>query len=400
MLARKITRNEGGFYCRFSGRITLANYLLPPILRRPTALEYLMTVYQLRRPLMFAIVCWLCSSATVQAKEGKGIKIHTEMRQAAIDFLASLDDQLREQSTFDFRGPERTDWHFVPKQRAGVSFKEMNLQQRRAAHVLLRSALSDKGYLKATTVMSLEQVLRRLEADRENVEEIRDPEKYWFAIFGDPAKDGSAGGGPWGWRVEGHHLSLNFTSDDGVVVGTAPLFFGSNPSEVRIGPKMGLRVLGREEDLARALMAALTPEQQAKAIISTQAPAEVLTAPGQPIDIGAPAGISAADLTKRQRQLLRQMVTNFLRHLRSTLASKEIHEVEQAGVENIHFAWAGSQERDENHYFRIHGPTFILEYDNARGNHAHLVWHSRDNDFGSAVLHRHYQESPHHHDQP
>lgn len=340
--------------------------------------------------LVLASAAWLPVEGF--GKELPTMQVSREMREAAIDFLGTLDERLKEQVRFDFEGSERTDWHFIPKERVGVSFKEMNLIQRRAARVLMRSVLSEKGYLKATTIMSLEQVLRLLEADRENVEQIRDQEKYWFAVFGDPA-----GEQPWGWRVEGHHLSLNFSSVDRLVAGTTPIFFGANPAEVRIGPRMGLRTLGDEEDQAREFMAALDVNQRGQAIISEEAPGDVLTVPGAALEIGKPAGIAAESLNDAQRQLLEEMVRSFLHHLRAALAETEIAAVEQAGMEKIHFAWAGSLEPDKNHYFRLHGPTFILEYDNAQGNHAHVVWHSLRNDFGADVLRRHYEESPHHH---
>src|SRR5690606_19093335 len=140
--------------------------------------------------------------------------------------------------------PERTDWHFVPKDRIGVKWGDMNIEQRRAAHNLLRTALSSQGYLKATTIMSLESELRRIESSRPGVNNIRDPEKYWFALFGDPTGDE-----PWGWRIEGHHLSLNFSSVTGQVASVTPAFFGSNPAELRDGFRAGLRILGKEEDL-------------------------------------------------------------------------------------------------------------------------------------------------------
>lgn len=329
--------------------------------------------------------------APTQAKDNPHIAVNAEMTSAATSFLESLSPELRENAEFQFDGEQRTDWHFIPKDRVGVSFKEMNLEQRRAARLLMRSVLSEKGYLKSTAIMSLEQVLRLIEASRENVDEIRDPEKYWFAVFGDPA-----GGKPWGWRVEGHHLSLNFTSVDGKVASVTPLFFGTNPAEVRIGPRIGLRVLGDEEDQARDLMAAFTDSQRNQATISETTPADVLTVPGKPIDIGQPAGIAAGDMDEIQQVLLKRMISSLANHLRPALAKKQLRAALSGDFDKIYFAWAGSLDREENHYFRIHSPNFILEYDNAQGNHAHLVWHSSSNDFAARVLHRHYKESPHH----
>jgi len=332
------------------------------------------------------ISCMAICAVATHAKEAPPQGVGTQMQAAAEVFLDSLSPELREQASFEFDDKQRTDWHFIPKDRLGVSFGEMNLDQRRAARKLMRSVLSDKGYLKATTIMSLERVLRLMEADRENVSEIRNPENYWFAIYGDPA-----GEKPWGWRVEGHHLSLNFTSVDGVVAGTTPLFLGANPAEVRVGPRVGLRVLGDEEDQARALMATLDEAQRQQTIISSQAPGDVLTVPGEPIDIGAPKGLAASEMTEQQQIMLTDMVESLAHHLKASLAEAEVAKIESAGIEQLHFAWAGSLDPEQKHYFRLHGPTFVLEYDNAQGNHVHLVWHSSKNNFAAQVLHGHYQ---------
>jgi hypothetical protein len=268
----------------------------------------------------------------------------------------------------------------------------MNVEQRRAAYTLLRTALSSQGFLKATTIMSLEGVLRELEADRPDVEQIRDPEKYWFSVFGDPAADA-----PWGWRVEGHHLSLNFSSATGKVIATTPSFYGANPAEVRHGPRAGLRVLANEEDLARAIMTAASPEQRQRALLSADAPNDIITAPGNSIDLGKPAGLAAADMSNVQKTLLRRLLSEFAHNLRHELAQRELAAIEEAGIDHVHFAWAGSVNPGEPHYYRLHGPTFILEYDNTQNdaNHVHAVWHSRENDFGLDFLRRHYEDNPH-----
>ncbi|TWT36507.1 hypothetical protein KOR34_14130 [Posidoniimonas corsicana] len=341
----------------------------------------------------YATLVGLCLIGVARAHEhahhdapSTQLEVNEQMRQAAIDFLAALPPETRGQTTFPFDSAERTGWNFVPMERSGTPLKAMTLEQRRAARRLMRSALSDKGYLKATTIMSLEQVLRLIEADRENVEGIRDQEKYWFGVFGDPA-----GEGPWGWRVEGHHLSLNFTSDGRLVVSATPLFLGANPHEVRVGPRIGLRALGEEEDNARQLMASLSEEQRDKVIIQPAAPRDVHTLPGAPIDLGAPAGLALADMTPKQQTLLKTLVRDLVQHLRPELANEELRAIEQAGYGKLHFAWAGGLGPDDNHYFRVHGPTLVLEYDNAQGNHSHLVWHSTENDFGLDSLQKHYE---------
>ena len=317
--------------------------------------------------------------------------VSEEMVQAAQVFLKSLDAELRQQATFDFDSPVRTDWHFIPKDRVGVMLKELNLEQRRAAHAFMQTALSNKGYLKAVAVMSLESVLRELERDKPDAAERRDQEKYWFSIFGEPQSEE-----PWGWRVEGHHLSLNFSSVHGLVVST-PMFFGANPAEIKTGPRAGLRVMGREETIARKLVNALNASQREQAVIATEAPSDVITGPGQEIDLGDPVGLPAAEMTDMQAKLLGHLIYEYATNLRLELAHGELKSIYNKDAENIHFAWAGGLEPGDGHYYRIHGSTFIIEYDSTQNdaNHIHTIWHSLTDDFALDTLRRHYAETPH-----
>ncbi|MAG54749.1 MAG: hypothetical protein CMJ83_00505 [Planctomycetes bacterium] len=211
-----------------------------------------------------------------------------DMSAAASAWLASLDADLRKQGTRPFEDPERKNWHFVPKQREGVSLKEMNAAQRKAAHALLRSAVSDTGYLKASAVFGLETVLREMAEKRGRRADHRDSELYWFIVFGDPR-----GKTPWGWRVEGHHLSLNFSSVGNHVLGFAPVFFGANPATVPEGPRTGFRLLGNEEDTARALWSSLTDSQKKQALLSEKAPADIYLTPGRAAKFEKTGGILA-----------------------------------------------------------------------------------------------------------
>jgi hypothetical protein len=315
------------------------------------------------------------------------------MQKAVVAWRDALGPELAGKATFAFDDKRRTDWQFVPMERDGVNWSEMNLEQRRAAHSLLRTALSSQGFFKAMTIMSLEGDLRRMEADRAGVENIRNPEKYWFAIFGDPASDE-----PWGWRIEGHHLSLNFSSVTGQVVSVTPAFFGTNPAELRDGPRAGLRVLGAEEDLGRELITSCSPEQRTTAIIAVDAPGDVIAMPGLEIKFAEPDGLGADQMTAEQQALLRRLVDELVGNFNPELKDQAWHAIEDAGFDKLHFAWAGSLERGKGHYFRIHGPTLAIEYDNTQNdaNHAHLVWHSPGNNFGADYLRRHYAESPHH----
>lgn len=358
---------------------------------KANAMTHLMT-----RLATLALVATALLGSTAYAHKGHshadtGHKAVAEMTQAATAFLDTLDAKLRDQATFAFDGKERTDWHFIPKDRIGVSLKEMNLEQRKAAHTLLRTPLSANGYLKATAIMSLEQVLHELEKNSPTRKHDRDQERYWFCIFGEPG-----GKKPWGWRIEGHHLSLNFTSVGGKLVVSTPAFFGANPAEVRIGPRAGLRVLAAEEDLARKIMASLSEEQHKKADLAVEAPRDVITGPGQSIDIGEPVGLAASEMNKEQQKLLWQLIEQYAGSLRPEIAQGEWKEIKQ-NHEAIHFAWAGTLKRGEGHYYRIHAPAFIIEYDNTQNdaNHIHTVWHSLSNDFGVDTLRRHYEETKH-----
>src|SRR5919197_38221 len=200
------------------------------------------------------------------------------MATAATKFLGALTPEQRKQASFDFASDERLHWHFIPTEtfpRKGLTIKEMNESQRKLAHDLIKAGLSQRGYLTASSIMELEAVLGALEAAQRaaaaqpprNTPLVRDPERYFFSIFGTPSPKDT-----WGWRVEGHHVSLHFTVVNGTLVAGAPTFFGSNPAEVREGPKKGLRILGAEEDAARALLNALDASQRTKAIIETKAP--------------------------------------------------------------------------------------------------------------------------------
>jgi hypothetical protein len=328
------------------------------------------------------------------AHEGDDAHHHGEYAEAIIAsakaFLDALRPELREKASFEFATDERLNWHFIPRERLGLTLKEMNVEERRAAHDLLRSFLSDQGYLKATSVMSLEAILRELEGP--GAEERRDQEKYHFSVFGTPSAEG-----PWGFRVEGHHLSLNFSSLHGLIVSSAPMMFGANPAEVRSGPRAGLRVLAQEEDLARALVKSLSDEQRKTAVIEATAPRDVITVPGYAINLLQPQGLAASEMTPEQSHMLHRLIGLFANNLRGELAHYELSQLNEENLGQVRFAWAGSLERGEGHYYRIHGPFFVIEYDNTQNdaNHIHAVWHSLANDFGLDALKKHYEEHKH-----
>jgi hypothetical protein len=299
-----------------------------------------------------------------------------EMALAAERLLSALSEPQRAQATFPFDGPERLNWHFIPRPRKGLPIKEMDGAQRALAFGLLRSGLGSPGYLKATTIMSLEAVLKELEAGGGPT---RDPELYYVSIFGTPSNRGK-----WGWRVEGHHLSLNFTLDGGRIVGATPAFFGANPAEVRQGPRQGLRTLADLEDRALRLLQALDDDQKKVAVIAQDAPKEIRAAntPQPPTD--AAEGIPVSKLNEDQKQMLRSLVEAYAADMPEEVAHAWLTEIQQAGVEPIAFAWSGAADRTQPHAYRVQGPTFLIEFNNTQNgaNHVHSVWRNMLGDFG------------------
>ena len=312
-----------------------------------------------------------------------------EMTAAANNFLAALATEQAAKATYALTDNERFNWHFIPRERKGLPLKEMAPEQKHLAHALLSTALSHRGYLKASTIMSLEQVLRDLEQGKGPT---RDPELYFVTIFGKPDSKGT-----WGWRVEGHHLALNFMLVDGKEVSVTPSFLGSNPGEIREGPRKGLRVLDGEEDLARQLVKSLNDAQKKVAIYTNNAPREIITGNDRKAKALTPMGISAAKLNKAQTELLWQLIKEYVYRYRPELADQDLKRIETGGAKSLYFAWAGSVEPKEGHYYRVQGPTFLMEYDNTQNNanHIHAVWRDVERDFGDDLLRQHYDRVPH-----
>lgn len=316
---------------------------------------------------------------------------------AAKQFIAALTTEQRAKAVMAFEDEERFNWFYVPRERRGVALKELNDAQRKLAQEFLKATLSQRGYYKATTIMEIELVLREMESPTPGdaaTAARRDPTLYYFSFFGQPTDQGR-----WGWRVEGHHLSLNFTAIDGRIVATTPSFLGSNPAEVRQGPRRGLRVLGAEEDIARDLLHSLTVEQRARAIFQADAFADIVTTNAKRVDPLAPVGIPASQFNPQQMSLLVRLLNEYASTMPADLAAQRLDKVQQAGLEKIWFGWAGGTERGQPHYYRVQGPTFVIEYDNTQNNanHVHTVWRDFQGDYGRDLLREHYLNAPHHH---
>jgi hypothetical protein len=313
------------------------------------------------------------------------------MLTAARDLLESLTSDQRRRVLFPLGDPERFNWNYMPGPRRGVPLREMTEAQRQSALALLESALSRRGYEKATGIMALEVILGELEG-RGAGDRVRDPGGYFLTLFGTLQQ-----GEPWGWRIDGHHLSLTFTTVTQQLVATTPAFLGANPAEVPHGPRQGWRVLRDEEALGRQLLLALESSQREQALIAARAPRDIITGTGREILIAEPGGLPAAEMTSAQRESLMQLVGLYARNLRDELAEAHLKRIRRAGVDKLHFAWAGGTARGEGHYYRIHGPTVLIEYDNTQNgaNHIHTVMRDLENDFGLDPLRRHYAECSH-----
>jgi hypothetical protein len=305
------------------------------------------------------------------------------MARAATAFLGALDPPGRTRASFPFADPERLNWHYIPRRRQGLPFKDMPAAARAAAHELMQSALSSDGYRKATTVILLEGVLRELET----LGFFRDPENYSVTIFGAPGSTA-----PWGWRLEGHHLSLNFTLVPARPVAVTPAFMGANPATVPRGPRQGLRTLEQEQDLALALARGLAPSLQPRFVLTTQSLGDIVSGPGRTDRLKTPAGLPLGNMPPRPRELAVRLLETYARNMRTDIADHELRTMREAGLERIHFAWAGPLDPARPHYYRLHGPTVLIEYDNTQNdaNHIHSVWHDPRNGFGADLLRAHY----------
>ena len=308
------------------------------------------------------------------------------MSDAAHAFLNSLTPEQRSKAVFEFDDSERMNWFYTPVPRKGLPIKEMTSSQQKLAFALLSAGLSQRGYIKAVTIMSLEEVLRILE---HGTGPVRDPDLYFFSVFGEPSENRT-----WGYRVEGHHVSQSFTVVKGRVIGT-PSFFGANPAQVREGPRKGLRVLAREEDLARDLMQSLDANQMNTALVDKTAYKDILTTNSRQAALkGQPSGLPVTTMNAAQKQKLQTLLDEYAHNVPEELAQEREEQIKKAG-DHLYFAWAGGVNTGDPHYYRIQAPAFLIEYDDTQdhANHIHSVWRDFDGDFGRDLLKEHYQAS-------
>jgi hypothetical protein len=327
----------------------------------------------------FAVSAW-ASAAWYRAGAG------TTMTKIAESWLDGLDEKQRQLAQLEYSDERRIGWHFIPKNdRKGLQLRDMNPGQRAGAHRLLRAALSESGYDKSVRIMELDEILRLQEGA--NAKNVRDPSRYYFTIFGKPANPGT-----WGLSVEGHHLSLNFVVRDGEIVDSTPQFMGANPAEVKKQlPGLlnkGVRVLKDEEDAGFELLTAIGPSNRELVLISAEAPNEIRGAGEAQPNTQAPVGLSYSKMGTGAQLICRRLVETYCRNVPEEVASQRLRLIEEAGWENVLFAWAGADKPGIGHYFRLEGPTFVIELINVqadaemnKANHIHSVWRDRTGDF-------------------
>jgi hypothetical protein len=320
------------------------------------------------------------------------------MLTAATDFLGSLSAEQRRKAVFPADDPERKDWSNLPHTlhpRKGISVGELSAEQRVKAHHLIQAGLSSQGYLKASGIMELDEILLHLSGQDKSDKPMFGLQFYWFSFLGEPSAEK-----PWGWQLDGHHLALNFEVV-GKGVAMTPTFMGSDPHEVPEGLHAGWRVLGAEDDRGLALMNSLSAEQQRKAMLSTNAPADVITGPGRDKDLQRFAGLRFSELNAEQKALLVALVEEYVYNYRHDLAHEQLDRVSRSGWENIYFGWAGPVGPSAPYYYRVHGPTLLIEFDNNHPpgrsdgpiNHVHSVFRDPQNDYGEDLLKQHYEQS-------
>jgi len=307
------------------------------------------------------------------------------MFEAGAAFLAGLSSSQKSKALLAPAGEERMHWDYRPGQRAGLPLNEMDGSQQKRALALLASGMSRDGYGKALAIMSHEKLLGEVEGTAGS--HVRDPNLYYVVFFGAPSNESA-----WAWRLEGHHISVNFFITSNGEIAPTPNFMGANPARVFEGPLAGLRILAAEEDLARKLIHSFDAGLRARALVDTEAPADIITRWKPRVKADRPIGLSLAEMAVDQRDALMDLLSLYVTRLPEDVADIQMNRIEKEGRGLIHFAWAGSTAPGEPHYYRMHGPLFLVEYDNTQNdaNHIHTVWRDFTNDWGDDLLESHY----------
>lgn len=330
-----------------------------------------------------------------------------EIKQAAISFINALDPLQKKAALLAFNDTARIKWNNLPvgmRARAGLNIGNMNDEQRKLLHRILSVSLSSQGYLKATSIMHLDNLLNWYYDTLLYKKEINKGQyngamflkwshrNFYLAFFGQPTDSA------WGYKIEGHHLSINFTFV-GNRLSVTPMFVGTDPAEYPISEYAGWRVLGQEEDLGIKLINMLSPAQQKKATMSQEVPADIITSAESGKRLIDYWGIKYSELTKQQQAVLQYIIREFVFNLEYDKASTEYEKIIKAGLDKIYFGWIGSYEVHKPYYYILNGPTFLIELDNRGfnkdGNHIHAIWREKGNEYGEDVLKKHYLSEKH-----
>lgn len=332
-------------------------------------------------------------SAILSAPEITEENISKSMHNQAVALIKILDDAQKSKTLFPFEVEERMNWYYTPVKRKGLPLKEMSDKQQALTYELLKTTLSDQGFTKAQEIIWLENILRIVENRPEN-DTYRDPENYLLSFFGNPSEDDL-----WGWRFEGHHLSLNFSTLDNRVIGLTPTFMGSNPAEIQSGEHQGKKVLRQEMELANQLLSTFSAAQKEKTVFSDKTFRDIVTTNQREVGKIKFEGISYQELKQDQQKILDELINVYFSNLEKPLADKLRNKMENNGKGGIHFAWAGSLKPNEAYYYRIHSEDVLIEFDNSQNNanHVHTVVRDLENDWGKDVLKSHYESGVHQH---
>jgi hypothetical protein len=312
---------------------------------------------------------------------------NTKVLEVSKSFINTLNDELKEEALFPYESAERKNWFYTPVPRKGLEYIKLSDQQKKMAMDILHASLSDKGAKTALAIMQLEGVLHVLEK-RPTDSDHRDPQKYYFSFFGTPDANET-----WAWRIEGHHLSLNYASKSGKISSATPLFFGTNPAIVPAGMPVteGTEVLKAETEMGFSFLASLSTEQHTQAKINEKAPADMVTANNAKAEITQNEGLPFTAMNKAQKKALLKIISHHIQRAPSGFANELMLKMEAAGLENLHFVWMGGEKRGEGHYYRIHNPVILIEYDCTQNNnnHVHSVVRDLTNDWGEDIIGKH-----------
>ncbi len=330
---------------------------------------------------------------------------NTEIRKSVASFVDGLTPLQKKRALVGFADTMRTEWNNLPvglRARVGINIGSLTDVQRKSLHRILSAALSSQGYLKATGVMHMDNLLnmyydtllQRKEINEDLHSRMRalqwSHKQFYLAIFNLPSDS------IWGFKLEGHHLSLNFTFHQQQLAVT-PFFIGSDPAEYGISDYAGWRILGQEEDLGVKLIHLLSPAQQQKATLSQAVPGDIITAAESGKRLIDYWGLQGSAMNKQQQEVLKQIIREFVFNMEYEKATVEYDKIIKAGIDKVHFGWIGPYDEHKAHYFVLNGPTFLIEFDNSgfnhEGNHIHAIWREKNNEFGGDVLKKHYQAS-------